>query len=63
MNALINSPKFIHEIRFLKTCFRKLFETGQGFANYIPTHCEQPIHTFAEIKDLFKATKKGSTNF
>ena len=25
--------------------FKKLFEKGQVFANYIPTHCEQPLHT------------------
>ena len=43
--------------------FKKLFEPGQVFANHIPTLCEQPLHSFAEIKDLFKATKKGSKNF
>merc|ERR1712082_188040 len=30
---------------------------------HIPTLCEQPLHSFAEIKDLFKATKRGSKNF
>ena len=43
--------------------FKKLFKTGQVFANHIPTYNDQPLHTFAEIKDLFKATKKGIKNF
>ena len=43
--------------------FKKLFETGQVFANHIPTYNDQPLYTFAKIKDLFKATKKGSKNF
>ena len=47
----------------LNKSFKKLFEPGQVFANHIPTLCEQPLHTFAEIKDLFKATKRGSKNF
>merc|ERR1712030_218438 len=43
--------------------FKNLFEPGQIFANHIPTLCEQPLYSYAEIKDLFKATKKGSKNF
>ena len=43
--------------------FKRLFDAGPVFANHIPTYNEQPLHTFAEIKDLFKATKKGSKNF
>ena len=43
--------------------FKKLFEPGQIFANHIPTLCEQPLYSYAEIKELFKATKKGSKNF
>ena len=43
--------------------FKRLFEPGQIFANHIPTLREQPLYSYAEIKDLFKATKKGSKNF
>ena len=43
--------------------FKKLFEPGQIFANHIPTLCEQPLHSFAEIKELFKATKREAKNF
>merc|ERR1712105_100854 len=39
--------------------FKKLFDAGQVFANHIPTFHEQPLHTYAEINDLFRATKKG----
>ena len=55
-NDFINT----HEIN---QSFKKLFDAGQVFANHIPTYHEQPLHTYAEIKDLFKATKKGSKNF
>ena len=51
-NDFINT----HEIN---QSFKKLFDAGQVFANHIPTHNEQPLHTFAEIKDLFKATKRA----
>ena len=43
--------------------FKKLFEAGQIFHNHIPTYNEHTLHRFAETKDLFKATKKGSKKF
>jgi len=51
-NDFINT----HEIN---QSFKKLFDNGKVFSNHIPTYNEQPLHTFAEIKDLFKANKKG----
>ena len=43
--------------------FKNLFEEGNFFHNHIPTYNKQPLHTFVETKDLFKAAKKGSKKF
>ena len=54
-NDFINPP-------IINQRFKKLFEAGKIFQNHIPTFNEQPLHTFAEIKDLFKAAKKAVKN-
>ena len=41
--------------QIINKSFKGLFEEGNIFFNHIPTLNDQPIHTFAEIKDLFKA--------
>ena len=46
------SQNYFINTHAINQSFKKLFETGQVFANYIPTHY-----------DRFKATKKGSKNF
>ena len=55
-NDFINPP-------IINQSFKNLFEEGKIFYNHIPTYNEQPLHTFAETKDLFKAAKKGSKKF
>ena len=43
--------------------FKSLFEEGKIFFNHIPTLNDQPIHTFAETRDLFNTVKKGFKQF
>ena len=49
--------------QIINKSFKGLFEEGKIFFNHIPTLNDKPIHTFAEIKDLLKDSKKGSKKF
>ena len=57
------SQNYFINPHIINKSLKGLFEEGKIFFNHVPKLNDQPIHTFAEIKDLFKATKKGSKTF